>query len=140
VTQVWRLTVTAVDTDPREQATLAAAHLGGFAEITELRTSDLYFVAGDLTDADRQQIHTLLVDPLLSTGTWDLPTDPAIEISLLPGVADRTAQTLFDASQILHLPVIATATGRRVGVTSRADTDVGGEHAHYLPPGCSRIR
>jgi phosphoribosylformylglycinamidine synthase subunit PurSL len=132
VTQVWRLTVTAIDIDPRDQATLAAAHLGGFTDITELRTSDLYFVAGDLTDADRQQIHTLLVDPLLSTGTWDLPTDPAIEISLLPGVADRTAQTLFDASQILHLPVIATATGRRVGVTSRADTDVGGEQRSLL--------
>jgi phosphoribosylformylglycinamidine synthase subunit PurSL len=114
VTQVWRLTVTAVDTDPREQATLAAAHLGGFAEITAVQVSDIYFLLGDLDEAARREIKTLLVDPLLSTGTWDAPQTSGIEISLLPGVADRAAQTLLEACSLLNVDVIAAATGRRI--------------------------
>jgi len=120
VTKVRRLTVTAIDIDPRDEATRAAAHLGGFTELGELRTSDIYFVEGDLSADQQAQITDLLVEPLLSTGTWDLPTGDAIEISLLPGVADRAAQTLLEACQMLHLPVSATATGRRIDLGSRS--------------------
>ncbi len=123
MTQVWRLTVTAIDIDPRDQATRAAAHLGGFSGITELRTSDIYFLVGDLHAEHRSQVFDLLVDPLLSVGTWEPPSGPAIEVSLLPGVADRAAQTLLEACQILHLPVTAASTGRRIAFTGDVGTE-----------------
>jgi phosphoribosylformylglycinamidine synthase II len=122
VTQVRRLTVTAIDIDPRDEATQAAAHLGGFTELGGLRTSDIYFVEGDLTEEHLAQITDLLVEPLLATGTWDLPVGEAIEISLLPGVADRAAHTLLVACQILNLPVTATTTGRRIDLGSPITT------------------
>ena len=114
MTQVWRLTVTAIDIDPRNQTARAAAHLGGFTELTDLQCQDIYFCQGALSEKDQQKIHDLLVDPLLNTGTWELPSEPAIEIALLPGVADRAAHTLLEACRVLDLPVTATATGRRI--------------------------
>ena len=122
MTQVWRLTVTAVETDPRDTATLAAAHLGGFTEITNLRVSDIYFLCGDLDEAARLKVQDLLVDPLLSTGTWDIPDTAGVEISLLPGVADRAAQTLLEACGLLDVSVTATATGRRIELGAELPT------------------
>jgi phosphoribosylformylglycinamidine (FGAM) synthase PurS component len=63
-------------------------------------------------------VQDLLIDPLLATGTWDIPLTPGIEISLLPGVADRAAQTLIEACQLLDVAITAAATGRRISLGS----------------------
>ena len=60
--------------------------------------SDLVFVEGDLDAADLDALAGFLVDPLLQTGTWDVPTAPGVEVTFLPGVTDTAAATLLHAA------------------------------------------
>ena len=83
-----RLTVRSLDPDPRAGAlTTAAAQLGlALERPQDVDVADVYFLEGDLDEADRDRLHELLVDPLLQEGTWDLPRTAGIEVTLLPGV------------------------------------------------------
>ena len=85
--------------------------------------ADLVFVEGALDEGDRHRLGAFLADPLLQTGSWDVPTG-GIEITLHPGVTDGGAEAVVHAAQQLGLPVAAAATGRRLVLPAGADTDV----------------
>jgi len=114
----YRLTIRSIDPDPRA-AKLAdsAAHLG-LTLTGAVSFADLVFVEGGLTAEHRRRLADLLVDPLLQTGTWDVPdaagVDTAVEVAFLPGVTDGAAAALLRAAELLELPVTAAASGRRV--------------------------
>jgi phosphoribosylformylglycinamidine synthase len=78
-------------------------------------------------DGDRQQmqaLHDLLVDPLLQTGDWTVPTGVAVETALLPGVTDASAQAVSLAAATIGLPVSAVATGKRFEIEGDVDEEV----------------
>ena len=120
---IHRFTVRSRDADPRADAIAAGASslgvgLGGSVDI-----ADLVFVEGALDEGDRHRLGAFLADPLLQTGSWDVPTG-GIEITLHPGVTDGGAEAVVHAAQQLGLPVAAAATGRRLVLPAGADTDV----------------
>src|SRR5258706_13687913 len=115
---VDRLTIRSTTTDPRAAGLLADAHALGLTTITAIDVADLVFVAGS---SDRTELADLLVDPLLQTGDWAIPTSNAIETTLLPGVTDASAQAVAIAAETIGSPVDAVATGTRYEVYGDAD-------------------
>ena len=115
------MTIRSATTDPRAAGLLADAHALGLVEITSIDVADLVFVAGG---SDRDQLHALLVDPMLQTGAWTIPQTIAIETALLPGVTDASAQAVRLAAETVGSPVSAVATGTRYEVHGNIDDDV----------------
>jgi phosphoribosylformylglycinamidine synthase len=89
--------------------------------------ADLVFVQSDgALDADHlTRLGDFLVDPLLQTGTWEVPADDShhVEITLHPGVTDVAADAVRHAGGRLAVPVSAAATGRRIEFPSTVDPD-----------------
>jgi phosphoribosylformylglycinamidine synthase II len=125
-----RLTVRSIDPDPRAAAIATAAeHLGlPISHPEQVAVADLVFVEGDLDGAALGRLHGFLVDPLLQTGSWDVPTTVGTEITYLPGVTDGAAATLRHAACRLGVDLTGTATGRRVELGE----GVAAEHAAEL--------
>jgi phosphoribosylformylglycinamidine synthase len=122
--------VRSIDPDPRAAAIATAAeHLGlPISHPEQVAVADLVFVEGDLDGAALGRLHGFLVDPLLQTGSWDVPTTVGTEITYLPGVTDGAAATLRHAACRLGVDVTGTATGRRVELGE----GVAAEHAAEL--------
>ena len=79
------------------------------------RRRRLVFVEGDSTRRRSTRSAAFLVDPLLQTGSWDVPDRPhGIEITLHPGVTDAAADAVRHAADQLGIAVAAAATGRRI--------------------------
>ncbi len=112
------MTIRSTTTDPRAALLLADAHALGLAEITSIDVADLVFVADG---NNRAELEGLLVDPLLQTGDWAVPTSAAIETTLLPGVTDASAQAVHLAAETIGSPVSAVATGTRYEVHGEVD-------------------
>ena len=77
------------------------------------------------------RLGAFLADPLLQTGTWDVPDagdGPHVEITLHPGVTDGAADAVVHAAApARRRPSTAAATGRRIELpagTDRDDADV----------------
>jgi phosphoribosylformylglycinamidine synthase II len=123
---VDRLTIQTTDPDPRSAALLASAHLLGYNVVERIDVADVYFVAGRLDAAVRRQLESILIDPLLQSGTWGLPAPSpgVIEAALLPGVTDSVAATVLVAAATMELPIEQAATARRYVITA-----VGGDAA-----------
>ena len=81
---IHRFTVRSRDADPRAAAIAAGASSLGIALDGAVEVADIVFVEGELDDADRHRLGAFLADPLLQTGSWDVPAD-GIEITLHPG-------------------------------------------------------
>ncbi len=127
-----RLTIRTLDRDPRATALVnAAGHLGITLPAT-VDVADLVFVDGPLGDDDRRRLHEVLVDPLLQRGTWELPSSPGVEITLLPGVTDTAADAVRHAADQLGIAVDAAATGRRVEFGGDVSADVADEIVRRL--------
>ncbi len=111
-----RLTIRSIDPDPRAAHLIEAATQIGLPvdDPTAVTVADVVFVEGPLSPADLDRLAGFLLDPLLQTGTWDDPTDPGVEIALLPGVTDSAAPAVLRAAAQLGVPVVAAATGRRL--------------------------
>ena len=105
-----RLTIRTLDADPRSAALLADAHALGLRSLTGIEVADVVFFADDLTTGDRERIAAVLVDPLLQTGSWDLPT-AGVETALLPGVTDSAASAVQLAMEVVGVPHTGVATG-----------------------------
>jgi phosphoribosylformylglycinamidine synthase subunit PurSL len=118
---VDRLTIRSTAADPRAAALLADAHALGLTEITSIDVADLVFVAGD---SDRVELQALLVDPLLQSGDWALPSAMAIETALLPGVTDASAQAVSLAAETIGSPIASVATGTRYEVHGDVDDEM----------------
>lgn len=115
---VDRLTVHTIGPDPRSAALVEGARLIGLSRVAAVDVADVYFVEGDLDDAVRAALESLVVDPLLQQGGWGEPIGDAVETALLPGVTDSVATAVLDAADILALPIRAAATGHRFVVTT----------------------
>ncbi len=94
------------------------AHALGLTGISSIDVADLVFVKGG---SHRVELEELLVDPLLQTGDWAIPTARAIETTRLPGVTDASAQAVALAAETIGAPITGVATGTRYEVHGDAD-------------------
>jgi len=117
------MTIRSIDPDPRVRELAVGAAALGLDPVDSLQIADLVHVDADLDDTHLQQLHSLLVDPLLQMGSWNEPSGRAIEIGLLPGVTDTGADALRFAATTLGVDVEHAATGLRVEFDDEADED-----------------
>ena len=113
--------------DPRNGGHLNDAHALGFRHLRSIQVQDLYFIEGQLSQEDSQQLALkLLSDPVMQSVSWlelsserttflKLEEDAVIlEIALRPGVTDPVAEQLVRAAHELNLMgVHRAATGQR---------------------------
>ena len=120
---VHRLSISPRRADRRADELLATiGHLGLSVDVAGqrlggLKLADVLFFDGDLSDVDRDSLFAALVDPVLQTGSWDVPAAPAgssaIEVAVVPGVTDPTADAAMLLAGRLGLGVARTASARR---------------------------
>jgi len=106
--------------DPRSQALLGDARALGFEQLKLITCSDLYFVEGQLSEADCKRLALeLLIDPVAQTAEWcELPSpkhppdaDTAVvEVALRPGVTDPVADEIVRAARELHIGTVDRAS------------------------------
>ncbi len=115
-----RLTITPKGHDPRVDNVLQNARDLGLDALRSVEIADIYFLSGSLSEADRDGIHWILVDPLLQTGSWDQCTNldgkHVVESMFHPGVTDPVATELQRLACIAGIEVIAS-TGKRFALT-----------------------
>ncbi len=118
-----RLTIRTLDRDPRATALATAAEHVGLPIPETIAIADIVFVDAPLEADDRDRLHAVLVDPLLQKGSWDLPTTPGVEITLLPGVTDTAADAVRHAAAQLGVDIDSAATGRRIEFSDAVDDE-----------------
>jgi phosphoribosylformylglycinamidine synthase subunit PurSL len=126
VADVVRLTIRAIDADPRNAPLLGSASALGVPELHAIHIADVVFLRGPLEQGHLAELHALLVDPLLQTGSWDVPDEAApgtgaIEVGKLPGVTDAAADALLLAARTIGAPVSGAATATRYEMTGDLD-------------------
>ena len=109
-----RLTIRSIDPDPRIQTIRSGAEHLGLPPTGALAIADVVFVAGDLDDADLKELEALLVDPLLQTGTWSIPSGRAVEVTTLAGVTNSDVEAVLHAAATIRIAVDHAATARRL--------------------------
>ncbi len=116
--RVHRLTIHPVGVDPRAAGLVAAAPTVGVPlhglDSSQVRVGDVVFLRGDLDDAQRAALSALIADPLLETGSWEIPSGRAVEVALHPGVTDDRAAAVRRACDLLGIAVDGAATARRI--------------------------
>ena len=122
-----RLTIRSIDPDPRGASIVtAAAHLG--IELPHaVDVADVIHVSGTLDDDQRSRLAIALADPLLQHATWDAPDTDGIEVTLLPGVTDTTADAVLHAARQLDIELSSAANARRIEFGAAVDHDVADE-------------
>ena len=118
-----RMTIRSIDADPRAQAITDGVTALGLPSVGEVRVCDVIHVEAELDDDALRRLHSVFVDPLLQRGTWDVPTSPAVEIALQPGVTDTGADAVHRAARLLGITIDHAATGRRVEFDADVDDD-----------------
>ncbi len=114
--------------DPRSASYLTDAHALGFRGLRRIAIQDIYFIEGQLSQENCQQLALeLLTDSVTQTATWnELPSPPTppepdsviLEISLRPGVTDPVAGQIVRAAHELGLNgVHRAAAGQRFILT-----------------------
>lgn len=114
-----RLTLRSLDADPRAAAIRASAASLGVPVHGPIAVADVVFVEGDLDDEARERLRAFLIDPLLQSGSWEVPEGLEadglpVEVTLHPGVTNAAADAVVHAGRQLGLPVTAAATARRI--------------------------
>jgi phosphoribosylformylglycinamidine synthase len=110
--------------DPRNGGHLNDAHALGFQHLKSIQVQDLYFVEGQLSQEDLQQLALkLLSDPVTQIVSWtelpsplSRPEDDSVilEVALRAGVTDPVAEQLVRAAHELDVDgVHRAATGQR---------------------------
>ena len=123
----YRLTIQTIGIDPRAEALRRSAQHLGLPCPNDVEIADVMHLRGDLDDADLERLHRVLVDPLLQTGTWTLPTGNAVEIVPLPGVTDPAGTAMRHIATSLGIEIEAAVSGRRIefpGTTDEQTIDV----------------
>jgi len=124
---IYKFLVHTKITDPRNASYLKNAHAIGFLQLKTITIADLYFIEGQLSQEDLQQLTLkLLTDPVTQIASWiELPTPLSsgepdsviLEVSLRPGVTDPVAEQIVRASHELKINgVHRAATGSRFQV------------------------
>jgi phosphoribosylformylglycinamidine synthase subunit PurSL len=120
--------------DPRNGGHLKDAHALGFWHLKDIQVLDLYFIEGQLSQNDLQQLALkLLSDSVTQSASWiELPgvlSEPEddsliLEVALRPGVTDPVAEQLVRAAHELNLDgVQRAATGQRFVLCFDDDPD-----------------
>jgi phosphoribosylformylglycinamidine (FGAM) synthase PurS component len=101
---IHKFSVQQKNIDPRNESYKRGAHALGFHQLQRMECQDLYFIEGQLSQEELQQLALkLLSDPVTQTVIWDeLPaphTPPEadsviLEVSLRPGVTDPSPPKL----------------------------------------------
>lgn len=133
-----RLTISQKGPDPRAESVWRNAHDLGLGNLQSVDVADIYFLKGALSQSDRDQIQSILLDPLLQTGSWELCGESAnsrpdigstrchvIESILHTGVTDSVAAELQRLAATVGIEVV-TATGKRfvvAGELERSDIE-----------------
>lgn len=121
---IYKFLIQTKNKDPRSNSYLRDAHLLGFQLLKRISVQDLYFIEGQLSQEELQQLALkLLIDPVTQTASWielpALPTPPKpdsviLEVSLRPGVTDPVAEQIIRASHEANINgVHRAATGQR---------------------------
>ena len=116
------ISVSSRNIDPRAAHLLKAAHDLGITALESLVVTDLIFLRGDINTATRDLVESMLVDPLLQIGHWNLepPTaDFVIETALHPGVTDATINELTRLAERMSLAITGVASGKRFTITGQ---------------------
>ena len=132
---IYRFIITPLQLDPRSKALLREAHALGFTDLRYLQSHDLYFVEGQLSQEELQQLALkLLSDPVTQSASWDeLPASPPnieadsviLEVSLRPGVTDPVAAEIVRAAHELGIKgVHRAATGQRFILTGLDESQI----------------
>src|SRR6266508_3302621 len=120
--------------DPRNGGHLKDAHALGYQHLQSIQVQDLFFIEGQLSQEDLQQLALkLLSDPVTQSASWielssalSKPEDHSVilEVALRPGVTDPVAEQLVRAAHELHLDgVHRAATGQRFVLCFDQNTD-----------------
>jgi phosphoribosylformylglycinamidine synthase subunit PurSL len=121
---IYKFLVQNKTNDPRNGGYVNDAHALGFQHLKNIQVQDLYFIEGQLSQEDLQQLTLkLLADPVTQTAAWDeLPVSPSdpepeaviLEVALRPGVTDPVAEQIVRASHELGFDgVHRAATAQR---------------------------
>ena len=106
----------------RDAALLSEARALGVSGGDEIRASKLYFLEGDLSEADIERLDAeLFREPVSETCLWrrvgddgvDLSNGDAVEVRLRTGVTDNVAGQIMRSAQQMGIPLRWAATGRR---------------------------
>ncbi|MBI1795009.1 MAG: phosphoribosylformylglycinamidine synthase subunit PurL [Chloroflexi bacterium] len=125
---IYRFVVHFTNFDPRSARYLSDAHALGFHNLQRIKCQDLYFIEGQLSQKELQQLALkLLTDPVTQSASWaELPAPPSalepgtaiVEVSLRPGVTDPVAHEIIRAAHELGFGgVRRAATGQRFLLT-----------------------
>ena len=120
--------------DPRSAALLSDAHALGLNQVSRIDCADLFFIEGDLSEAELQRLAVeLLSDPLVQTVEWEpisahtgaLASDThLLEVALRPGVTDPVAEQMVRAAHLMGIAGVRQAsTGQRFWVSGPALSD-----------------
>ena len=129
---IYRFVVRFTHSDPRSAGYLKNALALGFNDLRRIECRDLYFIEGQLSQNDLQQLALkLLTDPVTQVASWDeLPAvseapgsaSQVIEVALRPGVTDPVAEQIRRAAHELGFSgVHRAATGLRFLIDGLAD-------------------
>lgn len=122
--QTYRFVVRFKDANSRSTGFLKDALAMGFNDLQRIECQDLYFIEGQLSQDDLQQLALfLLADQVTQTAAWDNLTASSanpeldtvmVEVALRPGVTDPVAQEIVRAAHELGFEgVHRAATGLR---------------------------
>lgn len=121
---IYKFLIQTKNKDPRSGGYLRDAHSLGFRSLQSITLQDLYFIEGQLSQEELQQLALkLLTDPVTQFAAWiELPaplssSEPdavILEVSLRPGVTDPVAEQLVRAAHELGFDGVHRAsTGQR---------------------------
>lgn len=124
---IYKFLIQTKNKDPRSGGLLRDAHSLGFQSLQSINMQDLYFIEGQLSQEELQQLALkLLTDPVTQSASWiemsskGTPLPPSepdvviLEVSLRPGVTDPVAEQLVRAAHELgFVNVHRAATGQR---------------------------
>ncbi len=124
---VYRFAVRFTHFDPRSAGYFSDAQALGFRNLKRLECQDLYFIEGQLSQENLQQLTLkLLTDPVTQSALWmEISADSSahksdstiVEVSLRPGVTDPVAAEIIRAAHELGIDgVHRVATGLRFEV------------------------
>lgn len=127
---IYRFVATFMHHDPRSAGFLSDAHALGFHDLQRIKCQDLYFIEGQLSQEEMQQLALkLLSDPVTQTvessilnvernlSAFQHSTFKIVDVALRPGVTDPVAEQIVRAAHELGFKgVQRAATGLRFQV------------------------
>ena len=127
---IYRFVATFTHHDPRSAGFLSDSHALGFHDLQRIKCQDLYFIEGQLSQEEMQQLALkLLSDPVTQNvessvlkvernlSTFQPSTFTTLEVAYRPGVTDPVAEQIVRAAHELGFRgVVRAATGLRFNV------------------------